>query len=265
MNYSHETHLCYVLESFGISRPYKLSTAVQAGKSLSNLKLSLSRSTCAPTLTIPARFDRDLFLQTPDFNDRLRIIQALLDSARSETLVELSKRVAHSTAGYTGNDLKSVCRTACLNAVGRALQASTAPGTTAESTENLTLLEGHKIELEWPDFALAIGEVRPANLGGSWAPRPPKLDADGGMDQVVGYELETHFEPCRVCHSSALVLDACVAVVRKPNERLHRRSNGRCNMQRRLNDSMYESLRYHTLYIVDDTLKPPTIAVMVTD
>ncbi|MFX0037468.1 MAG: AAA family ATPase, partial [Candidatus Hermodarchaeota archaeon] len=89
-----------------------------------------------PAFLRPGRFDRLIFVEAPDYEERLKILEV---HSKNMPLAEdvYLKRIAQNTEGYSGADLENVCREAGMQAI----------------REMMTKLE--KIENKHFDFALA--------------------------------------------------------------------------------------------------------------
>ena len=94
----------------------------------------------------PGRFDRLIFVEAPDLESRLKIIEVHTKSMPLAEDVSL-KRIAQITEGYSGADLENVCREAGMQAI----------------REEMEKLE--KIENKYFEFALSkIKSTLPQNI-----------------------------------------------------------------------------------------------------
>jgi SpoVK/Ycf46/Vps4 family AAA+-type ATPase len=110
------------------------------------------------------RFDKELCVSLPTVEQRQQLVHHLLARVAVDTnptgsdalthidaVQVLSTQIAQATAGYTGNDIKTVCRTARLNAIARLLSNDSTTTSTLDA-------------IQWQDVQRAIGEIRPQNL-----------------------------------------------------------------------------------------------------
>lgn len=74
-----------------------------------------------PAIRRPGRFDCEIYLGLPDENARLQILKALIQEFKVEGTVDLLK-IARSTSGFAGADLKEVVDEAGRLAVKRVCQ-----------------------------------------------------------------------------------------------------------------------------------------------
>ncbi|MFX1328754.1 MAG: CDC48 family AAA ATPase [Promethearchaeota archaeon] len=89
-----------------------------------------------PAFLRPGRFDRLIFVEAPDYEERLKILE--VHSKNMPLAEDISlKRIAQNTEGYSGADLENVCREAGMQAI----------------REKMTKLE--KIENKHFEFALS--------------------------------------------------------------------------------------------------------------
>ena len=71
--------------------------------------------TLDPALMRPGRFDRQVYVGAPDIKGRVSIFQVHLKPIKTElNLLELSKKMATLTPGFTGADIANVCNEAAL-------------------------------------------------------------------------------------------------------------------------------------------------------
>ncbi|MCK4370921.1 MAG: AAA family ATPase, partial [Candidatus Lokiarchaeota archaeon] len=64
----------------------------------------------------PGRFDRLIFVEAPDFEARLKILEVHTKNMPLDEEVSL-KKIAQNTEGYSGADLENVCREAGMEAI----------------------------------------------------------------------------------------------------------------------------------------------------
>lgn len=69
----------------------------------------------------PGRFDRLLYIEAPDYNSRLKILEVHTKNMPLDSDVDLNK-IAHATEGYSGADLENVCREAGMQAIREELE-----------------------------------------------------------------------------------------------------------------------------------------------
>ncbi|MGC9075707.1 MAG: CDC48 family AAA ATPase [Conexivisphaera sp.] len=131
-----------------------------------------------PALRRPGRFDREIEIGVPNQQGRLEILQIHTRGMPLAKDVDL-KEVSRITHGYTGADLKALCREAAMNALRRTL-----PKDYLEMGEiPASVLE--KIRVTQADFAEAMKAVGPSALREFYAERSPTSFSDiGGASQV---------------------------------------------------------------------------------
>ncbi|MGC8665539.1 MAG: CDC48 family AAA ATPase [Conexivisphaera sp.] len=131
-----------------------------------------------PALRRPGRFDREIEIGVPNQQGRLEILQIHTRGMPLAKDVDL-KEVSRITHGYTGADLKALCREAAMNALRRTL-----PKDYLEMGEiPASVLE--KIKVTQADFAEAMKAVGPSALREFYAERSPTSFSDiGGASQV---------------------------------------------------------------------------------
>jgi len=69
-----------------------------------------------PAFLRPGRFDRLIFVQAPDFEARLKILEVHTKEMPLDDEISL-KKLAQMTEGYSGADLENVCREAGMQAI----------------------------------------------------------------------------------------------------------------------------------------------------
>ncbi|BBE41650.1 CDC48 family AAA ATPase [Conexivisphaera calida] len=131
-----------------------------------------------PALRRPGRFDREIEIGVPNQQGRLEILQIHTRGMPLAKDVDL-KEVSRITHGYTGADLKALCREAAMNALRRTL-----PKDYLEMGEiPASVLE--KIRVTQADFSEAMKAVGPSALREFYAERSPTSFGDiGGASQV---------------------------------------------------------------------------------
>jgi len=69
-----------------------------------------------PAFLRPGRFDRLVYVESPDYDARLKILE--VHTKKMPLVKEISlERIAHITEGYSGADLENVCREAGMQAI----------------------------------------------------------------------------------------------------------------------------------------------------
>ena len=109
-----------------------------------------------PALRRPGRFDREVEIGVPNREGRYEILQIHTRGMPLDKNVDLRK-LAEITHGYTGADLKALCREAALNALRRIL-----PRFTEGNKIPASVLERLKVTEE--DFMNAYKEIVPTAL-----------------------------------------------------------------------------------------------------
>ncbi|MGC8676596.1 MAG: AAA family ATPase, partial [Candidatus Micrarchaeia archaeon] len=72
--------------------------------------------TLDPALVRAGRFDKLIYVQPPDSNDRIELFKKYLGKAPLAQDVDFNK-LAEMTAGYTGADIAGICRQIKMNAL----------------------------------------------------------------------------------------------------------------------------------------------------
>jgi transitional endoplasmic reticulum ATPase len=131
-----------------------------------------------PALRRPGRFDREIEVSVPNVDGRLEILQIHTRGMPIAEDVEL-KRLAAELHGYTGADIKSLCREAALKAIRRFL-----PEIDLE-TEKVSAEILQSLEIGISDFYDAIHEVVPTAMREFYVERPKVFwNNVGGLDEV---------------------------------------------------------------------------------
>jgi transitional endoplasmic reticulum ATPase len=131
-----------------------------------------------PALRRPGRFDREIEVSVPNVDGRLEILQIHTRGMPIAEDVEL-RRLAAELHGYTGADIKSLCREAALKAIRRFL-----PEIDLE-TEKVSAEILQSMEITLGDFYDAIHEVVPTAMREFYVERPKVFWKDvGGLDEV---------------------------------------------------------------------------------
>jgi transitional endoplasmic reticulum ATPase len=125
----------------------------------------------------PGRFDREVEVGVPNTQGRLEILQIHTRGMPLDSDVD-PKRLAEITHGYTGADLKALCREAALNALRRVVpQAETFSKVPAATLERL------KVNLS--DFMMAYRDIVPTAMREFYVEMPNiKWEDVGGLDEI---------------------------------------------------------------------------------
>lgn len=131
-----------------------------------------------PALRRPGRFDREIEVSVPNADGRLEILMIHTRGMPIADDVEL-KRLAAELHGYTGADIKSLCREAALKAIRRYL-----PEIDLE-TEKVSTEILQSMEIGIADFYDAMHEVVPTAMREFYVERPKVFWKDvGGLEEV---------------------------------------------------------------------------------
>ena len=131
-----------------------------------------------PALRRPGRFDREIEVSVPNIDGRLEILQIHTRGMPIAEDVKL-KRLASELHGYTGADIKSLCREAALKAIRRFL-----PEIDLE-TEKVSAEILQSMEITLADFYDAIHEVVPTAMREFYVERPKVFWKNvGGLEEV---------------------------------------------------------------------------------
>jgi transitional endoplasmic reticulum ATPase len=131
-----------------------------------------------PALRRPGRFDREIEVSVPNADGRLEILHIHTRGMPINDGVEL-KSLASELHGYTGADIKSLCREAALKAIRRYL-----PEIDLE-TEKVSAEVLQSMEITLQDFYDAMHEVVPTAMREFYVERPKVFWNDvGGLDDV---------------------------------------------------------------------------------
>ncbi|KAJ6668792.1 hypothetical protein lerEdw1_012276 [Lerista edwardsae] len=129
-----------------------------------------------PALRRPGRFDKEIEIGVPNAQDRLEILEKLLDRVpHSLTTAELIQ-LADSAHGYVGADLAALCKEAGLSALRRVLG------------EKANILDDNlsgTVTITCSDFLQSMNEVRPSAMREVAIDVPKVAWSDiGGMEEV---------------------------------------------------------------------------------
>mgnify|MGYP003332533746 FL=1 len=131
-----------------------------------------------PALRRPGRFDREIEVSVPNVDGRLEILQIHTRGMPIADDVDL-KRLAAELHGYTGADIKSLCREAALKAIRRFL-----PEIDLE-TEKISAEILQSLEIGISDFYDALHEVVPTAMREFYVERPKVFWSNvGGLEEV---------------------------------------------------------------------------------
>jgi transitional endoplasmic reticulum ATPase len=131
-----------------------------------------------PALRRPGRFDREIEVSVPNVDGRLEILQIHTRGMPIADDVEL-RRLAAELHGYTGADIKSLCREAALKAIRRFL-----PEIDLE-TEKVSTEILQSMEIGLADFYDALHEVVPTAMREFYVERPKVFWSNvGGLEEV---------------------------------------------------------------------------------
>ncbi|MFM8659168.1 MAG: CDC48 family AAA ATPase [Candidatus Nitrosotenuis sp.] len=131
-----------------------------------------------PALRRPGRFDREIEVSVPNVDGRLEILQIHSRGMPISDEVEL-RRLAAELHGYTGADIKSLCREAALKAIRRFL-----PEIDLE-TEKISAEILQSMEIGLTDFYDALHEVVPTAMREFYVERPKVFWTNvGGLEEV---------------------------------------------------------------------------------
>jgi transitional endoplasmic reticulum ATPase len=131
-----------------------------------------------PALRRPGRFDREVEISVPNQEGRYEILQIHTRGMPIAKDVDL-KTLADELHGYTGADIKSLCREAAMKAIRRYL-----PEIDLE-TEKISSEILQSMEVTLQDFYDAMHEVVPTAMREFYVERPKVWWQDvGGLDDV---------------------------------------------------------------------------------
>ena len=129
-----------------------------------------------PALRRPGRFDREVEISVPNEDGRLEILQIHTRGMPISEDVNL-KNLASELHGYTGADIKSLCREAAMKSIRRYL-----PEIDLES-EKIPSEILKSMEIRWVDFYDAMHEVVPTAMREFYVERPKVWWQDvGGLE-----------------------------------------------------------------------------------
>lgn len=131
-----------------------------------------------PALRRPGRFDREVEVSVPNEDGRLEILLIHTRGMPIAEGVDL-KELASELHGYTGADIKSLCREAALKAIRRYL-----PEIDLE-TEKISSEVLQSMEIKINDFYEAMHEVVPTAMREFYVERPKVWWKDvGGLNEI---------------------------------------------------------------------------------
>ncbi len=131
-----------------------------------------------PALRRPGRFDREVEISVPNDDGRLEILQIHTRGMPINEGIDL-KELSADLHGYTGADIKSLCREAAMKAIRRYL-----PEIDLES-ERIPSEVLQTMEIKLIDFYDAMHEVVPTAMREFYVERPKIWWQDvGGLDEI---------------------------------------------------------------------------------
>ncbi len=131
-----------------------------------------------PALRRPGRFDREVEISVPNEDGRLEILEIHTRGMPLAAGIDL-KDLASEVHGYTGADIKSLCREAAMKAIRRYL-----PKIDLE-TEKIPSEVLQSMEIKLMDFYDAMHEVVPTAMREFYVERPKVWWLDvGGLDET---------------------------------------------------------------------------------
>jgi len=131
-----------------------------------------------PALRRPGRFDREVEISVPNDDGRLEILQIHTRGMPLAKGIDL-KELASELHGYTGADIKSLCRETAMKAIRRYLPKIDLESERIPSEVLLTM------EIKLIDFYDAMHEVVPTAMRAFYVERPKVWWQDvGGLDEI---------------------------------------------------------------------------------
>jgi len=131
-----------------------------------------------PALRRPGRFDREVEISVPNEDGRLEVLQIHTRGMPIDEGIDL-RELASELHGYTGADIKSLCREAALKAIRRYL-----PEIDLES-EKISSEVLQTMEIKLIDFYDAMHEVVPTAMREFYVERPKIWWQDvGGLNEI---------------------------------------------------------------------------------
>ncbi|MEM2872926.1 MAG: CDC48 family AAA ATPase [Nitrososphaerales archaeon] len=131
-----------------------------------------------PALRRPGRFDREVEIGVPNADARLEILQIHTRGMPLASDVNL-KKIAYEAYGYSGADLRALCREAALKALRRYLPEINLEG------ERIPPEVLEKMVVTARDFQMASREIVPTALREFYIEKPSvKWEDIGGLEEV---------------------------------------------------------------------------------
>ncbi|MDC4228673.1 MAG: CDC48 family AAA ATPase [Nitrosopumilus sp.] len=131
-----------------------------------------------PALRRPGRFDREFEITVPNEDERYEILQIHTRGMPISEDIDL-KNLSSELHGYTGADIKSLCREAAMKSIRRYL-----PEIDLE-TEKISSAVLQSMEIKLVDFYDAMHEVVPTAMREFYVERPKVWWCDvGGLEEV---------------------------------------------------------------------------------
>ena len=130
-----------------------------------------------PALRRPGRFDRELSINPPDKDGRLKIFKIHTRNMSIDSSVDL-ERLAQMTPGFVGADVAVLCKEAGMNAIRRLLPE-------IDLVNDLTDDCASKLKITMDDFYQAFREVEPSATREFFSDRPnTKWEDVGGLSDI---------------------------------------------------------------------------------
>ena len=131
-----------------------------------------------PALRRPGRFDREIEITVPNTEGRMEILQIHTRGMPLARSVD-RRKIAEITHGYTGADLKALCREAAMNALRRLL-----PEKYLEKGE-ISASVLNKLRVSQSDFTMAFKDIVPSALREFYIEHPrTSFKEIGGLGDV---------------------------------------------------------------------------------
>ncbi|MEM3829134.1 MAG: AAA family ATPase, partial [Conexivisphaerales archaeon] len=125
----------------------------------------------------PGRFDREVEIGVPNTAGRIEVLQIHTRGMPLDSDVDI-KRLAEITNGYTGADLKALCREAALNALRRIVPQ-------VDSYAKVPAATLEKLKVTLGDFLMAHKDIVPTALREFYVEMPNVRWEDiGGLEEI---------------------------------------------------------------------------------
>ncbi|KAM5441469.1 TAT-binding protein-like protein 7, AAA ATPase [Microsporum ferrugineum] len=109
-----------------------------------------------PALRRPGRFDREFYFPLPNLEARRAIIDINTRGWEPALSDEFKDKLAASTKGYGGADLRALCTEAALNAVQRVYPQ-------IYQSKDKLLIDPKKIKVSFKDFMISLNKIIPSS------------------------------------------------------------------------------------------------------